>query len=114
MEHAFHDETLPLSELELIMKTLLISLFTIVSGLCYAQGRTNPLIKTAGGIFEVPDAVEKPDPSIQYKIVIELFTASDNPKEINQALNTVARLVNLHVMGRSSHRKPRYSGGHSW
>ena len=47
----------------------------------------------------MPDAVEKPDPSLTYKIVIELVSASDDPKEVNQALNNVARLINLHVSG---------------
>jgi intracellular sulfur oxidation DsrE/DsrF family protein len=79
---------------------------TFVTVLCFfiafaitAQPRVNPIIKKAGGVFEVPDALEKPDPSLDYKIVIELVSASDNAKEVNQALNNVARLINLHVSG---------------
>jgi intracellular sulfur oxidation DsrE/DsrF family protein len=64
-----------------------------------AQERVNPVIKTTGSVFEIPDAIEKPDPTLNYKIIIELFSASDNPKAINQSLNNVARLMNLHVSG---------------
>ena len=76
-----------------------------VFGLCLltmsviAQQRINPVIKNSGGIFDVPDAVEKPDPTLTYNIVIELFSAPDNPKEVNQALNNISRMINLHVMG---------------
>lgn len=81
------------------MKTLAIFLCLAISAKSYAQERINPVIKKAGGIFEVNDAVEKPDPTIPYKIVIELVSASDNPGEVNQALNNIARLINLHVSG---------------
>jgi intracellular sulfur oxidation DsrE/DsrF family protein len=76
---------------------LLICLF--VSANLLAQQRVNPVIKKAGGVFEVADAVEKPDATLPYKIVIELFSASEDPKEVNQGLNNVARLINLHVSG---------------
>jgi intracellular sulfur oxidation DsrE/DsrF family protein len=63
------------------------------------QERVNPVIKKAGGIFPVPDAIEKPDPTLDYKIVIELWAPPDNPKEIHQSINNIARLINLHVEG---------------
>lgn len=81
------------------MKSLILLFCTLVLGSLFGQQRINPVIKSAGGVFEVPDAVEMPDPTLDYKIAIELFAPSDDPKEINQALNSVARLVNLHVMG---------------
>jgi intracellular sulfur oxidation DsrE/DsrF family protein len=81
------------------MKIIIVLVCSLISGSVSGQQRINPVIKTAGGIFEVTDAVEKPDPGLTYKIVIELFSASDDPKEINQALNNVARLINLHVSG---------------
>ncbi len=81
------------------MKTLFmaIGLMSIITAV--SQPRINPIIKKGGGIFDVPDALEKPDPTMSYKIVIELVSASDNSKEVNQALNNVARLINLHVSG---------------
>ncbi len=64
-----------------------------------AQERTFPIIKNYGGIFDVPDAVEKPDPTLTYNIVIEVVTGSNKPEELNASLNNVARLINLHAIG---------------
>jgi len=61
--------------------------------------RVNPVIKDFGGVFEVPDAVEKPDPSLTYNIVVEVERESEKPDTLNWALNNVARLINLHVTG---------------
>lgn len=46
----------------------------------------------------MPFADEKVDPSLDYKIVVEVKTASEKPDEINWALNNVARMLNLHAM----------------
>lgn len=79
-------------------KLLLIGLlFVSVAGL--SQNRVNPVIKNYGGIFEISYAEEKPDPTLDYKIIIEIATASDKPDSTNWALYNVARLINLHVMG---------------
>lgn len=64
-----------------------------------AQERVFPIIKNFGGIYEVPDAVEKPNPTTVYKIVIELVSGVEQPSEINTSLNNVARLINLHAIG---------------
>lgn len=64
-----------------------------------AQSRVFPVIKNYGGIFEVPDAIEKPNPELDYKIVIELATGSEKPGIFNASLNNIARLINLHVVG---------------
>jgi intracellular sulfur oxidation DsrE/DsrF family protein len=81
------------------MKKIGVLILCVFSMTALAQQRINPVIKKSGGIFEVADAVEKPDPKLKYDIVIELFSAPDNPKEVNQALNNISRLINLHVMG---------------
>lgn len=62
-----------------------------------AQQRVNPVIPGYGGIFEIPDAVEKPDPNSVYKIVVDLASGSADPAELNQGLNNVARMINLHA-----------------
>lgn len=59
----------------------------------------NPVIKSQGGIYEVPYAVERPDPNLVYNIVIDVERQSDKPDTINWALNNVARLLNLHSVG---------------
>ena len=59
----------------------------------------NPAIKGYGGIRDAPHATVKPDPSLQYNIVIDVATGDDNPKEAMYSLVNVARLMNLHAMG---------------
>ncbi len=61
--------------------------------------RVNPVIKDFGGIFEIPYAIEKPDPALTYNIVIEVERESEQPDTLNWALNNVARLLNLHAVG---------------
>ena len=84
------------------MKSFAIVLIVGIS-ITFSYGQTparvNPVIKDFGGIFEIPYAVEKPDPTMTYNIVIEVERASDKPDTINWALNNVARLLNLHAVG---------------
>ncbi len=84
------------------MRTLVIFFFLAISAI-HSSGqapmRVNPVIKDFGGIFEIPYAVEKPDPKIIYNIVIEVERAGDKPDTVNWALNNVARLLNLHAVG---------------
>lgn len=77
--------------------TISAMLFFYISTL--AQERVFPIIKNYGGIFEIPNAAEKPDPSLNYNIVIEVFSGSEKADELNYALNNVARLINLHAVG---------------
>ncbi len=80
------------------MKKLIFVLsFTVSIG--YAQTRIFPAVKNYGGIFEIPYADEKPDPTLDYKIVIEVERENEKPDSLNWALNNVARVMNLHVMG---------------
>lgn len=84
------------------MKLLAVTLFICISSaLSYGQtlARVNPVIKNFGGVFEIPYAVEKPDPTMTYNIVIEVERASEKPDTLNWALNNVARLLNLHAVG---------------
>lgn len=78
---------------------ILLSFCLTLSLVVLAQDRKFPIIKNYGGIFDVPDAVEKPDPTLTYNIVIEVVTGSDKPEELNASLNNVARLINLHAIG---------------
>ncbi len=81
------------------MKITLFIAFSMICLTLQAQSRVNPVIKDFGGIFEIPYAVEKPDPSLAYNIVIEIQIESERPDTVNFALSNVARLLNLHVMG---------------
>ena len=81
------------------MKNLLTLAALVISFSLTAQIRVFPVIKNYGGIFDVPDAVEKPNPDLDYKIVIELLTGSEKPGVYNASLNNIARLINLHSVG---------------
>ena len=80
------------------MKSLLVAFLILMSSSVFSQTRIYPLIKNYGGIFDIPYAEEKPDPSIDYNIVVEVERAIDSPDSLNWALNNVARLLNVHVM----------------
>ncbi|MDZ4715880.1 MAG: DsrE family protein [Cytophagales bacterium] len=82
------------------MKIVLTFLFLATAASLSAQSKLlNPVIKSQGGIYDIPYAVERPDPSLKYNIIIEVERESDKPDTINWALNNVARLLNLHVVG---------------
>ena len=81
------------------MRLLLLITAIFFAEFTFSQSRVNPIIKSDGGIWEMPNAVEKPDPNLQYKIVIDLYTGAENPSRISPALNNVARMINLHAVG---------------
>ncbi|HNP19248.1 MAG TPA: DsrE family protein [Fulvivirga sp.] len=81
----------------MIKLNVLIALL-FLSTVAQAQDRFNPVINPFGGIFEIPDATVKADPALEYKIVIDVVTGNDDPKEFNWSLNNVARMLNLHAV----------------
>lgn len=79
------------------LKTLLSTLtLTILAISAYCQIPQFPIVKDFGGIYEIPDATERPDPKGEYKIIIDLVSASDNPQQVNRMVDNIARMVNLH------------------
>ena len=81
------------------MRLFLILAIFLVANDSFSQSRVNPVIKDFGGVFETPYAVEKPDRSLVYSIVIEVERESEKGDTLNWALNNVARLLNLHAIG---------------
>ncbi|MFK7952713.1 MAG: DsrE family protein [Ekhidna sp.] len=76
-----------------------LSIFLLVSCLItYSQERVNPVIKNFGGIYDIPEATVKVDPSLEYKIVIDVYGGSDDPEKVDPSINNVARLLNLHAV----------------
>jgi len=80
----------PISFLFIICATLLLT-FTAV-----AQTPHFPIVKKFGGIYEIPDATERPDGSLEYKILVDLTSPSEDPKQISRFVDNVARMMNLH------------------
>jgi intracellular sulfur oxidation DsrE/DsrF family protein len=61
-----------------------------------------PLIKSSkySGVIPVSNVTEKPDPSLQYKLLFEdVLGIKDSAaaKEISEGLSEVARIINLHI-----------------
>jgi intracellular sulfur oxidation DsrE/DsrF family protein len=82
------------------MKNLLsLALFGLLfsfSFLAKAQTAQFPIVKEYGGIYEIADATEKPDPSLEYKIIVDLTSAAEDNKAISRWVDNVARMMNLH------------------
>ena len=79
-----------------LLKAALFSAALLVTHLTFAQSAQFPLVKGFGGIYEVPDATERPDPSLEYKIIVDMSTGADDPKQISRWVDNIARLMNLH------------------
>jgi intracellular sulfur oxidation DsrE/DsrF family protein len=80
-------------------KLALVLIIGLISFNAYAQEAKNPAVKNYGGVYELPFEALKPDPNLQYKIVIDIYTGADKPDEINPALFNAARMLNLHAVG---------------
>ncbi len=81
------------------MKKILIPAFLVLIGLSgslMAQTPNYPIVKDFGGVYVIEDATERPDPSLEYKILVDLISPSEDPKEISRFVENVARLMNLH------------------
>lgn len=83
-------------------KILLFLLFTIlsftISASAMAQEARFPIVNDFGGIYEISSA-DDPDTEINYEIVIDLKSLQSDKKQLNQGLNNVARMMNLHGLG---------------
>lgn len=76
-----------------ILKTFIALLVSFSS---YGQEAQFPIVKGFGGIYEIPEATERPDPKAEYKIIIDLVSGSEDPTNINRMVDNVARMINLH------------------
>jgi len=62
----------------------------------FSQNAQFPIVKGYGGIFEIPDATENPDPHADYKIIVDLTFSSEDPTKVNRMVDNIARMINLH------------------
>lgn len=81
----------------LLNAALFSAALLLITQVSFAQSTAQyPIVKGFGGIYEVPDATERPDPSLDYYIIIDMTTGADDPKQISRWVDNVARLMNLH------------------
>ena len=81
------------------MKNLLFFLSMTLCFFCSGQGRLNPVIKSFGGIYDVPEATVLPDPDLDYNIVVDVKSGTIDPQELAPGIYNVARMINLLAVG---------------
>lgn len=80
------------------MKPYLLGLICLISiAVATAQNKVNPVIKSYGTVYEIPAADHKPDPALEYKIIVELNDNTPKPDSLNIYLEAIATLINLHA-----------------
>lgn len=77
--------------------SLIVAFF--VAATSFSQDKVNPIIKDFGPVYEMPDAIEKPDPKMNYKLLVDLVMASSKPDTINLGIEAACTLLNLHGVG---------------
>jgi intracellular sulfur oxidation DsrE/DsrF family protein len=83
------------------MKKLFLTTTCLVLIALFAQAQKDykPPIEGFGKMYEVSFAEDKPDPSLDYKIIVEAGEKIENPAELFAPLEHVARMYNLHIYG---------------
>lgn len=78
-------------------KLLLLIECCLILSFIHGQTKLNPVITDYGSMYEVPNAKDKPDPSMQYKIIIESAAPNEKPEKLYEPLEHISRMYNLHV-----------------
>jgi intracellular sulfur oxidation DsrE/DsrF family protein len=83
------------------MRTLFFLLLTCCSVSVFSQApsKVNPAIANYGSVFDVSFAKEKPDPKLDYNILVDITDAASKPDTLNAYLEAAATLFNLHAVG---------------
>jgi hypothetical protein len=70
---------------------------TVIAALigCFGHSaQAQEAVPSVGRMIDIPDAREKPDPSLDYKIVLDIRTPADAPGDVSPALQSAAALIN--------------------
>ncbi|MHA7128040.1 DsrE family protein [Algoriphagus namhaensis] len=79
-----------------LLKATCLCLALFATQFSFGQTAQFPIVKGHGGIYEIKDATEYPDPAKEYKILVDLTSASTDPAQINRWVDNIARMMNLH------------------
>ncbi|TDQ18297.1 intracellular sulfur oxidation DsrE/DsrF family protein [Algoriphagus boseongensis] len=82
--------------MKIYSKIALLAFALFLSIDAFSQTPQYPIVKGYGGIYEIPEATERPDPTIEYKIIVDLTSAAEDNKQISRWVDNVARMMNLH------------------
>lgn len=61
------------------------------------QAQDGPLIQNFGAVYTVDQADYPADPERTYKVVFDVASGPDDPAQLNKAMNTLARFLNMHA-----------------
>jgi len=82
------------------MKRILVLVSVLICSVTVqAQNKLYPMVKNFGSVSEVPFAVEKPDPKLDYKIIVEVSSTNERQELVHEFFDKVANVVNLHALG---------------
>jgi intracellular sulfur oxidation DsrE/DsrF family protein len=77
--------------------SLTILLLTATVAQAQESRAAGPIIQSAGAVFEVSDPAFPTPRNQEYKVAFEVAQAADSPDQLNVALNSVARFLNMHA-----------------
>lgn len=72
--------------------------YAVLPAMLFAQAQPvaqSRLVPDFGAYSEIPDAFQKPDPALRYKIVFDVSQPARTPGAVHQGLERVARMMNL-------------------
>lgn len=81
-----------------LVKTLSVVLLILI-GSSFSNAQTKweyPVIKGYGRIHPLPNAAVQPDKSIDYKVIFDVTKGPKDNKEVNPALDHIARFINVY------------------
>ena len=76
----------------------LIAFLLLLAPALPAQEKVTPVVPF-GGIYAIPEATVTPDPSLEYKLAIDVVSGSEVPDSLAAGLYNVARMLNLLSVG---------------
>lgn len=79
-----------------LIKLSFVASFLLMSLMAFGQTPQFPIVKGFGGIYEIPEATERPDGSLEYKILVDLTSPSEDNKQVSRFVDNIARMMNLH------------------
>lgn len=67
----------------------------VTSGAVLAADSRHPVVQGYGAIAPMPDAKERPDRALRYRVLFSVTKAAASPDQVNPNLEKVARFLNL-------------------
>ena len=84
-----------MKKINLLLSFLFLQLFMFAQ---MQQTKYYPVIKSYGPVYQIPSAAHKPDPKLNYKIIVELQENAAKTDSLNEYLEAIATLINLHAV----------------